>query len=248
MIVQCLCCGGDFVAIPANIALGNSKYCSMKCFDTVRGYRQKIRDALPGTVAQIMTATKLSDCVVRRQLMCLRKRGEAHISHLVDIPARDRGAGTPAVAPYFATGPGTDPAIPLNLRAATTYMMKKRILVEMPSSQHNICKATGYVNSTVFRLVEQMHKDGQCHIQRYYRSKGGKPCAIYKAGPGKDGICQIKPMSPAERRRRYKAKLERTGQINEVRAKLAAEARAKTLRKNGDELVWALFGPLRRAA
>lgn len=238
----CLTCGTAFSIIPAKAAAGDGKYCSVPCRAASAGYRRQVRAALPGTIADIVKRTGVAIDTVRDQLVGLQKRGEAHVARLVDVPTAERGRGTPKFALWFESGPGFDPDMPLNPRAALAYMNKLVLLKAMPGSQSELVKRTGHSQGGASRMVGELHAAGKCHIVRWRRAKAGPAIPVYAAGAGVDKPCNVVPMTSTERSRRYMKKLERRGGLPELHARWAAAARQRNLIKRGDPLVAALFG------
>ncbi len=243
----CLACGACFNSPPGDVERGSGKYCSMACRSEAAGYRRQVRNALPGTIADIRDRTGVREDTVRDQLVSLQKRGEAHAGGLVPIPLEKRGRGTPKMAVLYAAGAGGDPEAPVALRAQLAYYSRKLLLEHMPGSQAQLVERTGHSQGGTSRMLAELHAAGKCHIIRWRRAKRGTAYPVYAAGPGKDSVCNIRPMTSAERSARYLKKLDRLGLLEQLRKRNAADQRAVTLRKRGDPLINALFGKGRAA-
>ncbi len=103
----CRTCGATFNRCPAKQANGEGKYCSTGCRAAAAGYRNQVRAALPGTIADIAAHSSVAIETVRDQLVGLQKRGEAHAARLVSVPADQ------LIAADRAMRSGTRPALAL---------------------------------------------------------------------------------------------------------------------------------------
>lgn len=242
----CLGCGGTFQRVPSEIAIGKGKFCSMACKRDVFGFRRQVRDALPGTVADIVERAGVSEQVARRQLVNLQKDGEAHASHLVRLPSTGKRGGC-LTAIWYEAGPGSDPDVPHEPRAAHVYLVRKALLKAMPGTQMELLERIGSTRGSMPRLIAELHQAGRCYISSWKKGAAGAPAAVYSAGLGKDRKCNLVPLTVTQKNRRYKKRLEKRGLLDAYRARNAAQQRAVTLHKRGDPLINALFGKGRAA-
>ena len=240
--VVCQACAGTFNRTPGKLANGEGKYCSSKCRSDLAGYRGQVRAALPGTIADIAARSGVSIETVRDQLVALQKRGEAHPAWLDVVPADNRGRGTPAFAAVYEAGPGSDPDMPLLPRAVLAHLYRKRILEQMPGTQTQLRERTGLSVGNISRVTAELHSAGKIHITRWRRGVRGGPVPVYAAGAGTDRKCAIENYTRAEVCARYIKRHAKRGTLEQYRARMAANQRAVTLRKQGDPLVNALFG------
>lgn len=104
---------------------------------------------------------------------------------------------------------------------------------------------TGLGRTTIWRHLKDLHEAGECHISGWQRvDNGGPPMPIYKAGPGKDKPCTLKPYTEAQKSRRYRRKARKNGSWEDRLSKQRARHHAdKPARR--DPIVEALFGPKR---
>ncbi len=112
----------------------------------------------------------------------------------------------------------------------------------MPNTQQNINKKTGFCQSLVSRVVADLHKSKKCFIVRWKKGKQGKPMAVFKAGEGKDAVCNVVPLTRLEISRRFVARSIKSGHMKVVRERNNSAARTKRLMQEGDTLINALFG------
>ncbi len=94
------------------------------------------------------------------------------------------------------------------------------ILLAMPATRLQIQEATSYGKSTVQHIIERLHAAGWIHVcgwDRILKNGTGKFVMRYRAGPGRDRECTLKPMARDELERRRRLKLLKTGDIAERR-------------------------------
>lgn len=243
-MADCTCrtCGATFNRCPAKQANGEGKYCSVDCRNSAAGYRNQVRAALPGTIADIAQRSDVSVETVRDQLVGLQKRGEAHAARLIPVPSEVRGQGAPCFAIWYDAGAGANADIPLMPRAALAHLYRQHILAAMPGTQSQLVDRTGLSQGNISRISAELHAAGKCHIARWRRGVRGGPVPVFASGEGIDRVCKVENYTRAEVCARYKKRLEKHGLMDQHRARLAANQRAVTLRKRGDPLINALFG------
>lgn len=241
--VKCTCfaCGSSFGVVPARAALGDGKYCSDECRNEYIGYKRMIKAVLPCTMRQMTQRATVTIDTARKIVRRALETGEWHASGLVNEDRRI-GRGASVYALIYDLGPGTDPDLPRNTRDALTHYYKQLILASMPGCQITLRERTGLRQSTISRLVRELHDERKCHIGSWKSAKRGRRMARYKAGPGKDAVDNFIPLSSTEINARYKAKLARSGRLEQAMERWAANSRAAKARRKGDPLVNALFG------
>lgn len=112
------------------------------------------------------------------------------------------------------------------------------ILAVLPANRTEIQAGTGIGKSTVQSIVERLHARGWIHIcgwDRIWKNNTGRFVMRYKAGPGKDRVCTLKPLPREVIEKRRRKKLIQTGEIEERRAKSLMryyEAQAKKKPRN----------------
>ena len=237
----CLNCGKVRNVVPADIANGKGKFCSMACKQEMCGFRRQVRAALPDTAAGIAERIGIDPAVVRRQLTRLQQMGEAHASRLVPLPAKaTRGGNNSAI--WYEAGRGDDPAVPHEPRPAHVYLARREILAAMPATMVELIERTSASSCSMSRILRQLHGERRCHIGGWKKGGSGIPTPVYYAGDGTDHNCGLKRLTKAQANKRYKKNLIRRGLYADYLQRNAAQQRAATLRKRGDPLVNALFG------
>jgi hypothetical protein len=88
----------------------------------------------------------------------------------------------------------------------------------LPATRLEIQVKTGIGKSSVQNIIERLHAYGWVHIcgwDRVLKNGAGKFVMRYKAGPGVDKPCTLQPMTRQEIEKRRRAKLLKTGEIEE---------------------------------
>jgi len=88
----------------------------------------------------------------------------------------------------------------------------------MPATRLEIQTKTGMQKSGLQSVIERLHERGWIHIcgwERVIKNGTGKFVMRYAAGPGQDKPCKLKPLPPKEIEKRRRAKLLKTGEIEE---------------------------------
>ena len=239
---ECAYCGTKFGVIPARAAQGDGTYCTDECRKEGSGYKLKIKAAMPGTLQEIVDRTGCMVDTVRKQIKVMMRKGHCHPIGLVKGP-ESRGQGVPVHEVLFAMDIGPqEPNVPSNVRKTLTWLYGKEILRNMPNSQQNIIKKTGFCQSLVSRVVADLHKSGQCHIVRWKKGKQGKHMPVFKSGPGKDAVDNLVNLTSKEIDERFRQRSIKSGHMQVVRERANAAARTKHMMQNGDTLINALFG------
>ncbi len=130
-------------------------------------------------------------------------------------------------------------------RAALAHLYRQHILAAMPGTQSELVERTGLSVGNISRISAELHGAGKCHIIRWRRGVRGGPVAVLAAGAGVDRVCKVENYTRAEVSARYIKRLAKRGQLDQLRARNAANQRSVTLRKRGDPLINALFGKSR---
>ena len=114
------------------------------------------------------------------------------------------------------------------------------VLAAMPGTEAEIKEKTGLGRTTIWRWINDIRAAGECHITSWQRTDGAI-AARYTAGPGTDRS-PIKPLTLAEKSRRYRAKARKSGAWSHNLAQMRAVYWADRAKTQRDPLVAALFG------
>lgn len=237
----CQHCHKTFLAHLSQLEVGHAKFCSRACRKEGWGYFHMTEASLPGTLDQLVERTGLPVITVRNHLLEMARRGKAHAARLVKSN-KPVARSIRALELEFAAGPSPDPQIPHELRQARDYLLHKLILDAMPGSMSKVSAQSGIAAATVMLHIHRMHAKRECHIAGWSRAKFGPPVARYAAGEGDDRPCRIKAFEPKENYERFMKKAHKSGKITRIRERWCELAQARNRRKNGDQLVNALFG------
>jgi hypothetical protein len=110
-------------------------------------------------------------------------------------------------------------------------------------------RITGLSGGTVHKFIHQLHDEGRTHIASWKTDQAGKLGggvyqARYRLGTGEDKP-KPPPLTPTEISRRFRLKAKKTGQLKELRARIAEAKRRRYWRNKParrDYLVAAFFG------
>lgn len=118
---------------------------------------------------------------------------------------------------------------------------RQRVLDAMPGTQAQIIERTGLGLATVSRWVADLREHRQARIIRWVPTPNGGPlAAVHAPGRGRDAPKPSAP-PPAQRVRRYRARLRATGEWADRQARERARYWASKPPRR-DPLVAAFFG------
>jgi hypothetical protein len=130
---------------------------------------------------------------------------------------------------------------------------ERLILSLLPANCDQLAAATDIPPTSMWRLVREMHADGEIHVTAWaLRAGGGKPVATYSAGSGEDVPCVLP--TPAERKRERRKQRAAAVPVPAREPWLRPQDRKRELAiadrtaKTRDPMIEALFGPAKRAA
>ena len=113
------------------------------------------------------------------------------------------------------------------------------ILALMPATRKEIEAATGLSAAAIWHVVDNLRYCKWAHIGGWCRGENsGEFQAVIHAGHGADVTCKLVKYTKAEVARRYKARLKKSGEIEEFRAKQRAKERADRAAKKATPNTW----------
>lgn len=112
----------------------------------------------------------------------------------------------------------------------------------LPDTTAGIHEKTGLGKTTIHRWIKSLHEAGEVHISSWRRVEGGGPfMAVYAPGAGEDAQCRLKPLTEAQKSRRYRARARKSGEWEErLRVQRARYWSQRPAAR--DPLISALFG------
>lgn len=129
-----------------------------------------------------------------------------------------------------------------------TAILKYLLVDYLPGTQLDIKSRSGITNTSVSRIIRQMHGDDpatrEVHIGGWHRPPTGCMMPIYFAGPGKDVACRLKYLTIKQKDKRYRDNVKASGLWEERKAKGRADYWTKKAAEQGtsDPLMAAFFG------
>lgn len=117
------------------------------------------------------------------------------------------------------------------------------LLRSLPGTPKELIERTGLNPRTVTGLLKKLRASAELHIGKWSRSQGrGNFQPTYVAGPGKDAVCKLKPLTDSQIGKRCWARMKGTPAHDRRKAKDTARYFAKKAAKRGDPMINALHG------
>lgn len=129
-----------------------------------------------------------------------------------------------------------------------TAILKYLLVDYLPGTQLDIRARSGMSNTSVSRIIRQMHGDDpaerEVYIGGWHRPPLGRMMPIYFAGSSKDIACRLKRLTIKKNGENYRAGIKAAGLWEERKAKSRAAYWTKKAAEQGtsDPLMAAFFG------
>lgn len=126
--------------------------------------------------------------------------------------------------------------------------VRELVKAGLPGTPTAVLRKTGLGRTTIWRHITALHEQGECFISGWQRCEYGGPATpIYSPGPGKDKPCTLKPLTEAQKSRRYRRKARKNGTWEDrLKQQRARHHATKPARR--DPIIEALFGRVKAPA
>lgn len=123
------------------------------------------------------------------------------------------------------------------------HITRAKIIAALPASAKELNERTGYADSTIHRHISRLRYEKFVRVGDWGRPEiAGPYFPIFELSHLPDIVCKLKPTPDKIRARRLRARLKKSGEIEEHRAKLRARASADRAAYTRDPLLAAFFG------